>query len=266
LKQFETLTVETTSDGICTVTMNRPDKFNSMNLVMRREFGDLFLDIANDTGIKVVVLTGAGKAFSGGGDINDFQNSQEDLHTLMGRVSHRWFKAFWALPQPVIGAINGVAGGGGCDLALACDLIYASEKASFVHTFLEIGLVPDLGGGFLLPRLIGPARAKEMALLGERVRADKAMRMGLVCDVFPHEQLMAEVMKRAKHLAARSASAITQTKRMMNRSFESSMEAVLDQELAMQSFLFGTAASQAGVHRFLHARDKSAEPANQTKE
>lgn len=250
---YETLEV-TSHDGICTVTMNRPDKFNAMNVQMRRELGDCFQAIASDTDIRVVILTGAGKAFSGGGDINDFKGTPEELHTLMNRLSHRWFRAFWNLPQPVIAAVNGVAGGGGCNLALACDLVYASEDAYFVQTFLEIGLVPDIGGAFLLPRLVGPARAKEMALLGERIDARRAADMGLVNAVFPRARLTAEVEQRARHIAARSSSAVSMTKRMMNRAFESSMEAVLDDELAVQSFLFGTEASRAGVQRFLSAR------------
>lgn len=252
---FETLSVGTEA-GICTVTMNRPDKLNAMNLQMRKDLGDCFLAIADDSAIRVVILTGAGQAFSAGGDINDFKGSPEELHTLMGRVSHRWFRALWNLPQPVIAAVNGAAGGGGCNLALGCDLVYASESAYFVQTFLEIGLVTDLGGAFILPRLVGPARAKEMALLGERIPASAAATMGLVNAVFPADQLAAEVQRRAEHIAARSASAVTQTKRMMNRAFESSMEGVLDQELAVQSFLFGTDASVSGVRRFLSARAK----------
>ncbi len=254
--KYETLDVKT-RDGICTVTMNRPDKFNAMNVQMRRELGDCFRIIGADTGIRVVILTGSGKAFSAGGDINDFKGTTDELHALMGRISHHWFKAFWNLPQPVINAVNGPAGGGGCTLALAGDLIYASEKAYFVNTFLEIGLVPDLGGLFTLPRLIGAARAKEMAMLGERWSAQTAQQMGLINGVFAPDQLMAEVQKRAEHLAARSASALTQTKRIINRSFESSMEAVLDQELAAQSFLFGTEASKGGVDHFLSVRADS---------
>jgi 2-(1,2-epoxy-1,2-dihydrophenyl)acetyl-CoA isomerase len=173
---------------------------------------------------------------------------------LMGRISHRWFRSFLALPQPVIAAVNGAAGGGGCNLALGCDLVYASENAYFVQTFLEIGLVPDLGGAFTLPRLVGLARAKEMALLGERIPAMRARSLGLVNDVFPAEKLLPEVLERARRIAAKSAPAVSLTKRIMNRSFESSMEAILDDELATQSFLFSTTESQEGVRRFLGQR------------
>lgn len=250
---FETLSVST-DDGICTVMMNRPDKLNAMNVKMRRELGDCFNAIADDTAVRVVVLTGSGTAFSSGGDINDFKGTPEELHVLMGRLSHRWFRAMWNLPQPVLGAINGPAGGGGCNLALGCDMVYASERAYFVQTFLEIGLVPDLGGAFTLPRLIGPARAKEMALLGERIDAKTAASMGLINAVFPHDQLMGEVMRRARHIADRSTAAVSLTKRIINRACESSMESVLEDEHMAQSYLFGTEASKRGVEYFLGAR------------
>jgi enoyl-CoA hydratase/carnithine racemase len=253
---FKTLDVGV-SDGVCTVTMNRPAKYNAMNVEMRTEFATCFDAIGSDRSIRVVVLTGAGRAFSGGGDINDFTSSPQEVHALMGRVSHRWFRSFWALPQPVIAAVNGAAAGGGCDLALGCDLVYASENAYFAQTFIEIGLVPDLGGAFTLPRLIGPARAKEMAFFGDRVGAARALALGLVNDVFPAERLLAEVQERARRLAGKSAPAIALTKRIINRAFESSMEAILDDELATQSFLFSTTESQEGVRRFLDQRGPS---------
>jgi 2-(1,2-epoxy-1,2-dihydrophenyl)acetyl-CoA isomerase len=253
---FRTLDVQQ-RDGICTVTMNRPDKLNAMNVDMRRELGDCFCALAQDAATRVIVLTGAGRAFSAGGDINDFRQSPHELHRLMANVSHRWFRAFWNLPQPVIGAINGAAGGGGCNLALACDLIYASESAYFVNTFLDIGLMPDLGGAFMLPRLVGMARAKEMALLGERIEAQRALAMGLVNGVYAQDRLLDEVLARARRLAARSPESLCLTKRAMNRSFESSMEGVLDLELAAQSFLFNTPENRSGVERFLGSRGAS---------
>ncbi len=255
--KYNKLKFDYPAERVLRITFDRPETFNSVDAETHTQMTDMWLDIDRDPDINAVIVTGAGKAFSAGGDINDFKGTTDELHALMGRISHHWFKAFWNLPQPVINAVNGPAGGGGCTLALAGDLIYASDNAYFVNTFLEIGLVPDLGGLFTLPRLIGPARAKEMALLGERLPAHTAAQMGLINAVYAQDQLMAEVQKRAEHLAARSASAITQTKRIINRSFESSMEAVLDQELAAQSFLFGTDASKSGVDYFLKVRADS---------
>lgn len=261
--EFTTLHVRR-QDGICTVTMNRPDKLNAMNVDMRRELGDCFLALALDEETRVVVLTGAGRAFSAGGDINDFRQTPHQLHRMMARLSHRWFRAFWNLPQPVIGAVNGAAGGGGCNLALACDLVYASETAYFVNTFLDIGLMPDIGGAFMLPRLVGMARAKEMALLGERIEARMAASMGLVNGVYASEALMDQVMDRAARLATRSPESLCLTKRILNRAFESSMEAVLDEELAGQSFLFTTPENRSGVERFLGSRGRGAGSAQTT--
>lgn len=258
-RTFETLNV-TVTDAVCTVTLSRPEKLNAMSKTMREELGDCFLAIARDRGIRAVILTGAGRAFSAGGDINDFRATPEEMHQLMADKSHRWFKALWALPQPVIAAVNGVAAGGGCNLALACDLVFASTEAVFVQTFLAIGLVPDLGGAFVLPRLIGLNRAKEFALLGERVDAARALDMGLVNRVCPPDRLMAEANAAAARLAAGSPAAITLTKRMMNRSFEACMEAVLDSEWMAQSFLFGTADSQRGVAAFLSKGDRRQDP------
>lgn len=261
MAEYQTLKLERQS-GVSTLTMNRPDKFNAMNLVMRRELAEAFTEIGADQQTRVVVLTGAGTAFSAGGDINDFDSqTPEQLHHMMGRISHRWLRAFWALPQPVIAAVNGPAAGGGCNLALCCDLVYASDRSYFAQTFLEIGLAPDLSGAFILPRLVGLARAKEMALLGGRTSAADAAALGLVNAVFSGETLMAQVQERATRIAARSGAATSLTKRMFNRSFESSMESLMDDEHYIQSFLFHTEDSRSGIKRFLEARRKPAPPA-----
>lgn len=255
-RKWETFTIEL-DNHVATMTLNRPDKLNAMSLAMRVELGDFFEGCAQEKEVRCLILTGAGRAFSAGGDINDFKADAEDLHELMGRISHRWFKAFWALPQPVVGAINGVAAGGGCNLAIGCDIVIASEAASFAQTFMNIGLVPDLGGIFTLPRLVGLQRAKELALLGERVSAKEAYDLGMVNRVVPADRLMEEARSVAGRLTSASPKAVTLTKRIMNRSFESSMEAILDSEWMAQSFLFGTQASQEGVGAFLNKTSKS---------
>ena len=255
-REWETFTI--IRDGhVAELTLNRPDKFNAMSRTMRIDLGDLFLDLARETEIRCLIITGAGRAFSAGGDINDFRATPEEMHDLMGRISHRWFKAFWALPQLVVAAVNGVAAGGGANLALGSDLVVASKEASFAQTFQKIGLVPDLGGALLLPRLVGPHRAKELALLGDRLSAEDAWRMGLINRVVSADELMKEARSIAARIAAIPPKAATLTKRMMNRSFEQSMEATLDGEWMAQSFLFGTAGSQEGVEAFLNRSRKS---------
>jgi 2-(1,2-epoxy-1,2-dihydrophenyl)acetyl-CoA isomerase len=255
-RDWNTFTV-THADGVAELTFNRPDKLNAMSRQMRLEMGDFFLALAGETEVRCLILTGRGRAFSAGGDINDFRATPEEMHDLMGRISHRWFKALWALPQPVVVAVNGIAAGGGANLALSGDIVIAAEGAAFAQTFQKIGLVPDLGGAFLLPRLIGPQRAKELALLGDRIGAEEAWRMGLVNRVIPAERLMEEARGIAARIAAISPKAATLTKRIMNRAFEQSMEATLDDEWMAQSFLFGTSASQEGVDAFLTKSRKS---------
>ncbi|HTV67839.1 MAG TPA: enoyl-CoA hydratase/isomerase family protein [Rhizobiaceae bacterium] len=255
-RQWETFTV-THADHIAELTFNRPDKLNAMSRTMRLELGDFFLDLARETEVHCLIVTGAGRAFSAGGDINDFSATPEEMHDLMGRISHRWFKAFWALPQIVVVAVNGIAAGGGANLALGGDIVIAAEGAAFAQTFQKIGLVPDLGGAFLLPRLVGPQRAKEMALLGDKISAKDAYQMGLVNRIVPAEQLMTEARALANRIAAISPKAVTLTKRMMNRSFEQSMESTLDHEWMAQSFLFGTAESKEGVAAFINKSSKA---------
>ncbi|MBX3563527.1 MAG: enoyl-CoA hydratase/isomerase family protein [Sphingomonas sp.] len=247
---WETLSV-TVDAGIATIAFARPDKFNAMNLAMRDELFECFDAIARDQSIRCVILTGQGKAFSAGGDINDFRNSPGTLHNMMGRLTHRWVRALWNLPQPVVAAVNGVAAGGGASIALLCDIVVASEEASFVHTFMNVGLVPDLGGMFVLPRLVGLQKAKELAFLGEKLSAREAFDCGLVNRVVPAPELMEHVSGMAARLAGLPSSAVTMAKRTFNRSFESAMDAVLDAEWMAQSYLFGTEESQAGVSGFL---------------
>lgn len=247
----------TREDAVATMTFTRPDKLNAMSKTMRVEMGDVFDMLARDGSVRCIVMTGQGRAFSAGGDINDFRGTHEELHDLMGRVSHRWFRAFWALPQPVVMAVNGIAAGGGANLALAGDIVVAAHGAAFAQTFQKIGLVPDLGGAFLLPRLVGPQRAKEMALLGDKLPAEEAYKMGLVNRVVDPADLMEEAMTIARRIAAISPKAATLTKRMMNRSFEQSMEATLDDEWMAQSFLFSTTESREGVDAFLTKSKKS---------
>lgn len=250
-RRWETLLADL-NDGVATLTLNRPDRLNAMSLTMREELGDFFLDLARETDVRCLIVTGAGRAFSAGGDINDFKATPEELHDLMGRISHRWFKALWALPQIVITAVNGIAAGGGANLALSGDIVLASEDAAFAQTFQKIGLVPDLGGAFLLPRLVGPQRAKEMMLLGDRIGAHDAERLGMVNRIVPADALLDEARATAMRIAGISRKAATLTKRMINRSFEQSMEEALDAEWMAQSFLFGTEASAEGVGAFLN--------------
>lgn len=247
---FETLRVDM-DDAVCVVALDRASKLNAMNRTMRRELGDCFEAIGHRDEVRSVVLTGSGRAFCAGGDIGDFRTDGEALHDLMRTLSHRWFRALWTLPQPVVTAVNGVAAGGGASLALAGDLVVASTTASFVQTFMKIGLVPDLGGAFLLPRLVGLSRAKELALLGEAIEAGQARDMGLVNRLVAPEELMPTALDLARRLAEQPRHAVALAKRMLNRSFERSMDETLETEWLTQSFLFSTDDSRQGIKAFL---------------
>jgi len=213
--RFETLVVETI-DGVCTVTMNRPAKLNAMSLEMRTELAGCFDAIGADRSIRVVVLTGAGRAFSGGGDINDFTTSAQELHALMGRVSHRWFRSFWALPQPVIAAVNGIAVGGGHVLHVLCDLSIASETARFGQAGPKVGSFDAGFGSAYLARVVGEKRAREIWYLCRLYDAQTAERWGLVNKVVPADQLLAEAKAWAAEIAEKSPTAIRFLKQSFN--------------------------------------------------
>lgn len=253
--KWETLSV-VRSDKVCTITLNRPDVLNAINLTMRRELSEVFEEISPRNDIRCVVLTGAGRAFCAGGDINDMQGGPEAGSDMMRNLSYRWVKALWNLPQLTLASVNGIAAGGGCNMALACDLVIASERASFVQSFLNIGLIPDLSGMFSLPRLLGLHRAKEFTLLGDRVDAQRAAEYGLVTRVVPEAELQAATRALAGRLADRPMRAAAMTKRLLNRSFETPLETMIDYEQATQSFMFATADNAALSAAFL-ARGKA---------
>jgi 2-(1,2-epoxy-1,2-dihydrophenyl)acetyl-CoA isomerase len=242
--------------GVAVLTLNRPAKLNVMNLVMRDELRAAFDEIRATTGIRALVLTGAGQAFCAGGDVNDFVGrSIEEMHTLMREKSHRWFRALWDLPIPTIAAVNGVAAGGGTNLLLACDVVMAAQGARFGQTFMKVGLMPDLGGLFLLPRSIGLHRAKALCLTGELVTAERARELGIVHEVTSSQDLLERSVALAAKLAEGPPAAYAASKSILQRSFELSMDEVLQQELFAQSFLFSTEDHRSRLTSFLKSDD-----------
>lgn len=251
---FETLLLGF-KEGVATVTLNRPEAMNAMNLTMREELGVCFEQLRFDERVRAVVITGAGEAFCAGGDVNDFNGvAAEDLHDLVRYRSHRWFQSLWNLPQPAVAAVNGTAAGGGANLALACDVVVGSSRARFGETFVRLGIIPDLGGLFILPRIIGMQRAKQLCFSGKVIDAKEAAEMGLFSELVPPEQLA----ERAHAIAAGFARGPTKTlaamKAMLNRSFEHSMEDMLQQELYVQSFLFSSSDHREALEAFLTKR------------
>ncbi|MBU4241445.1 MAG: enoyl-CoA hydratase/isomerase family protein [Actinobacteria bacterium] len=241
------------------ITLNRPDKLNALTLGMVRELDRRIRDLEVDDEVRAVVITGKDKAFCGGADLAG-GGGREDAATPLGmRLSaqaySRMITAMCCMEKPVIGAINGDAAGGGCNFALACDILIASETARFIQIFVRRGLVADCGGSFFLPRMIGLTRAKELMFTGEPLVAERALELGVVVRVVPPEKLMDEAMDLAGRLAAGPTRAIGMMKTMLNHSFESDLETALDRESSMQGIAVSTTDVVEGITAFLQKRE-----------
>ena len=228
---------------------------------MRDEIADGLASLGADETVRAVIVTGAGRAFCTGADVNylaDLIRSQK-LEEAMALVDagRRVVRTIRRMPKPVIAALNGPAAGGGANLALACDLRIASERASIGQTFNRIGLHPDWGGTYAVPRLVGPARAAELFFLAEMVDAREAERIGLVNRVVPHERLMEEARSWAERLARKPALPLRMAKQAIQRSLASDLEEMLAYELEAQRACFESADALEGVSAFLEKRDPS---------
>jgi 2-(1,2-epoxy-1,2-dihydrophenyl)acetyl-CoA isomerase len=219
-----------TTDGVATITLNRPEVLNSLDDATGRAFIAALRKAAADPAARCVVLTGAGRGFCAGQDLKEQQSS------LGGAVRNRYnpiVRAIRACPQPVIASVNGVAAGAGCSFALACDLRIASAQASFVLSFAKVGLVPDSGASFFLPRLVGLGKAMELALFGGRVDAEEALRIGLVNRVVPAEELGEATRAWASELAA-GPYGLALVKRALMHGAAADLDAALEQEAYLQ--------------------------------
>lgn len=247
----------TRSDHVVTLTLSRPERKNALDLALSQALIDEMRALADDDDVRVVVLTGAGDAFCSGADLSGQDTDRHGLARM--RWVHGVARALHDLPQPTIARINGVAAGAGLNLALGCDLTVASTEARFSEIFARRGLSTDFGGAWLLPRLIGLHRAKELALLAEVVPAAEAERLGLVNRVVTPEELDGAVDDWASRLAAGPPIALTQTKRMLNRSVESSWEAMLEAEGTAQAVNFSTRDTVEAMTAFFEKRDPTFE-------
>jgi enoyl-CoA hydratase/carnithine racemase len=249
---METMIVEH-AGGVATVTLDRPERKNAINLEMWNELAAVGRDLASSDEVRCVVLTGSGGAFCSGADLS---GSAEDRHQLARmREVNRVVTTWHDLPQPTIAKVTGIAAGAGMSLALGCDLVVASEQARFSQIFARRGLSLDAGSSWLLPRLIGLHRAKELALFGDIVSAEEARELGLVNRLVPADEIDAFVAGWAERLAAGPPIALAMTKRMLNRSFESSFEQVLDEEGVAQTVNFGTTDTVEAITAFLQKRE-----------
>ena len=244
-----------TRDGVLTLTLNRPEALNSFTVEMKDSLLAALKDAARDRDIRVVVLTGAGRAFSAGQDLKERQGP--DVADLGSELRLRYnpiILAMRSLEKPIIGAINGVAAGAGISVALACDILVASKNATFIEAFSRVGLVPDTGSTWFLPRLVGPARAAEMMFTGDPVDAATAERIGLVNRVVPADKLVEEANALAQRLASAAPMALALTKRAIIRAYESNLEQALDFEAQLQTIAGRSADHSEGVAAFVEKR------------
>jgi 2-(1,2-epoxy-1,2-dihydrophenyl)acetyl-CoA isomerase len=243
------------SDAIATLTLDRPGALNALTVTMKQEILTALRAIARDRAVRAVVLTGAGRAFCAGQDLKE--RLEPDATPLAVELRERYnpiILAMRALDQPIVGAINGVAAGAGASLAFACDVRLAAEGASFLLAFGRIGLVPDSGATWFLPRLVGPAKAAELALLGESFSAADAERFGLVARVVAPDALAVEAHRMAARLAELAPRALALTKRALQRSWSADLDEALEDEAYRQGIAGATADHREGLAAFLAKR------------
>jgi 2-(1,2-epoxy-1,2-dihydrophenyl)acetyl-CoA isomerase len=247
--------------GIAWLTMNRPDRRNALTPDMRNEMIDAVSVVAGDLEMRCLVITGAGEGFCSGADISG-AGARQGQRRVAGMArdairggSQQLFRSLWELEKPTIAAVNGVAAGIGCHIAFACDLIVASDKARFIEVFARRGIVPDGGGAYILPRLIGLAKTKEMVFFADPWSAADAERIGLVNKVVTADALEAATMEWAERLAAGPTKALGLAKRLLNRSLESDLATSLAEEALTQELINQTDDIKEGMIAFGERRD-----------
>lgn len=251
---FETL-LYTVADGVCTITLNRPDVYNAFNEQMKKELNESLKEAEKDTVVRCLVIRGAGeKAFCSGQDLKEHVGSKRSLKESLEKSYNPMIRKIRTMEKPVIAMINGVAAGAGCSLALACDMRIMSSTAKLIEVFIRIGLVPDSGSHWFLPRLVGMARAFEYSATGRDITAEEAERVGLVNKVVPPSKLGEETMALAKQFAEAPTKSIGLIKRALNKALASDLDTLLDYEAYIQQIASETHDQREGVQAFLEKR------------
>ena len=247
--------VETTREGgVLTITLNRPDVLNAFNRDMHKALGEALRE-ARDPEIRAVVLTGAGRGFCVGQDLTEFREAPGDIADRLRESYHPNVLAIRALEKPVIAAVNGAAAGAGLSVACACDIRIASDAATFIPAFINIGLVPDSGGSYFIARLLGPALAFEWMTSGRRLSAEEAHAWGLVSEIVRADDFPARAAELASQLATMPTRGIGMTKRLFDHAAESTLEEQLEWEAQLQSAATKTDDFREGVTAFLEKRE-----------
>lgn len=260
-QSYETLLYDV-RDGVCTITLNRPEVFNAFNEALTADLGAALEACAQDEAVRAVVITGAGKAFCAGQDLKELEaRYAAQVGGYLGPRLRREYNPVILrmrnLEKPVVAAVNGVAAGAGCSLALAADLRVMAASATLIEVFVNVGLVPDCGSTLTLPRLVGLGKALELCFTGDRVGAEEALRLGLANKVVADGDLLAETYKLAERLASLPTRAIGLTKRLINQSFDNTLEQQLEAEACVQEIADQTADHLEGVRGFLAKRKPS---------
>lgn len=245
------------NQGVTRLTLNRPDKLNAFTRIMHAELRDALTAAAADPDCRVVVLTGAGRAFSAGQDLADTgaaSGSAMDAGKMLDEAYNPLIKLITTLEKPVIAAVNGIAAGAAANIAFACDLVYAARSASFLQAFARIGLIPDAGGTWVLPRLVGPMRARGLAMLAEPLPAEKAEAWGLIWKCIDDDRFEAEVAAVAAKLAAAPTYALALAKQALAASSTNTLAQQLDLERDLQRLAGASPDAREGINAFLEKR------------
>ncbi|MSQ78941.1 MAG: 2-(1,2-epoxy-1,2-dihydrophenyl)acetyl-CoA isomerase [Flavobacteriaceae bacterium] len=251
---YETLLYET-SGNTATITFNRPDAFNAFNDQQSYDMQDALKQAGKDKNVRVLVITGVGKAFCSGQDLKAI--SGQENRSLSDSLYKRYnpiIRAMRNLPKPIICRLNGVAAGAGCSIALACDMIVAAENASLIEVFINVGLVLDSGSSYFLPRLVGSAKAFELATMGSKVTAAEALQLGMVNKVVPAEQLDEAVKQLTDYYENAPTKAIALMKKMLSKSFHTNLDDMLDYEAFCQEIAGQSMDYKEGVKAFVEKR------------
>ncbi len=244
---------------VATVTLNRPERLNALGEGMREQLYDALARLEADAAARVIVVTGAGRAFCSGGDVKEMneRRNRGDTSRRPGEVTptrDRILLKMQSMPQPVIAAVNGIAAGAGMNLALGCDLRIASERAAFGEVFVKRGLHPDWGGTYLLPRLVGVAKAMELLLFGDMIPAEEALRLGIVNRVVPAGEFAEEAMDWARRLAEGPPVALALAKRGVYRNLGAELASALEYESHAQQIVWASEDAGEGIRAFVEKR------------
>lgn len=242
-------------NGVGYITLNRPDKYNSFNREMALAFQAHLDDCANDNEVRCIYVTGSGKGFCAGQDLAETPDPNNvDFQKIVSEHYNPLIQGLRSIEKPIVAAVNGVAAGAGANIALACDIVVATQSASFIQAFSKIGLIPDSAGTFFLPRYVGMQRAAALMMLGDKVSADEAVSMGMIYKAFADDTFEAESKKMAQYLAAMPTKGIGLTKRLLNESYNNNLEQQLEREMHVQVEAGNTHDFVEGVNAFLEKR------------